>query len=903
MKISKVVTLIINIILILNMAVANIVVRADNGGAIFPVIDSGMIETELIPVISKGHPFIVADNDNFNRVRENAFGKDEIITKQYKLIKEKATALLDEPLLRVTYDISSNSYIGTAVEFWNNIMNLAFVWQIEKEECYAERAWEQALIFCEMENWGKYQMIDNVQTAFGVTLCYDWLYDWLNDSQKKILVDSLKEKHFDEILDLYENPDKPEYRWSFHQAVFAGNNHGIMTNTLTFLGAMAIAELNMDYSVRIMEHSLKVLENPLARWYPDSAWYEGLGYWSYTAPYMAKLFATMKNSFGNCMGYEDIPYLMNVSDFPIYAQSSDGSFVWNDTTLSVDMRIPVIYTFGVLKNDVALQRFALENTPIDTVADAEFCLMYNPDMNYDDDFHPSLDKFFRSTDLVTMRNTFSGGQETWCAMAVQKAAVSSGMMNSGTVSLDALGERWIMNHGKEEYYDGYWDANTRWTWYRTRAEANSCLVINPSEYGGQNMTAEDVINTFVSGDGSSYAISDLTETYLGQVTSYKRGVSLENGRRTFVVQDELSMAENSDVYSFFNIYKSDIEIMPDGKSAVISKGHKKLYVEVYSDQRFTFSVMDCVPLPTSPLPAYPNSDNSDFKKLAVFFDNIKSANIRVSFTPYLSEEEIDSVKGKPFESLANWRVENATYIPELSDIRLNGKTIDGFNPKKRYYEIVSKSDSVSLTISANKDLYNVKSEYDSKDKLYKITVSDKNNPSIANCYMVDLSCETLVVTPTVTYTHSSFKGVMMPQEFHRLEKNNNFGVWYVKDNAPANTKRAVLTLYAKPEGASVNTTLNVCSVLWGNNLGDLSHANSPIDPRKDLNVELTSSVASASGNEFVKIEYDITSLVPKDGGEYTIAFLPKYSDTDFLTVASHLNSDKSIRPKIQYLYK
>ena len=108
MKINRVITLLISIILIMNISVVNVVVMAADDGVIFPVIDSGMIETELIPVISKGHPFIVADNDNFNRVRENAFGKDEIITKQYKLIKEKATALLDEPLLRVTYDISSN---------------------------------------------------------------------------------------------------------------------------------------------------------------------------------------------------------------------------------------------------------------------------------------------------------------------------------------------------------------------------------------------------------------------------------------------------------------------------------------------------------------------------------------------------------------------------------------------------------------------------------------------------------------------------------------------------------------------------------------------------------------------------------------------------------------------------
>ena len=84
----------------------------------------------------------------------------------------------------------------------------------------------------------------------------------------------------------------------------------------------------------------------------------------------------------------------------------------------------------------------------------------------------------------------------------------------------------------------------------------------------------------------------------------------------------------------------------------------------------------------------------------------------------------------PFESLSQWSAEETADIPKLSDIRINGKTIDGFDSEKRYYEFINNSKSVSLTATANRDLYYVKSEYDENDKIYKIFVYHKNKPEL-----------------------------------------------------------------------------------------------------------------------------------------------------------------------------
>lgn len=893
------------IICILSAAFVSPCVDAKADGITLPDITASMLKTDLQTAVSGGHPYIVANSEQFDRVREYAFGKDEIITAQYKLIKDKATALLDKPCIKIQQNLSNSSYIGNAITYWNNIMCLGMVWQVEGIDDYAECAWEQTEIFCDMSTWGTFQMIDNVQVAFGVALCYDWFYDWLSSSQKTYLVNALKTKHLNTVKDVYNNPGKSEYQVTFYRWLFSNNNHTIMDNSLTFLAAMAIADTGIDFSVDIMDHALECLEPTIKRWYPDSAWFEGLGYWGWAGPYMARLLLTMKNAFGHCYGYDDIDCLVNAADFPIYAQSSQGAFIWNDMDTSIDQLSPIIYAFGVLKNDVALQKFALDRCDVADSVDPVFCLEYNPKTNYGEQMQLSLDKHFRDVDLVTMRSSFNTDQEIWCGMAVQESRSNNGMMNSGTLALDALGERWIMNHGYENYYSDYWDQDrNRWNYYRTRAEGNSCIVIDPSKKGGQNVDSKDIIDTFVSGEDGAYAISDLTETYSGQVSSYKRGISLTNNRRSFVVQDELTLSKNANVYSFFNIYKADIEILSDKKSAIISKGNKKLYVEVYSDRSFEFSVMDCEPLPTSPTPSNPNSPNPDFQKLAIYFSNIGSANIRVSFTPYLCDEELDSVKGAAYVPLAGWSVHNSADVPKLSSLMVNGSRIDGFHPDTRYYEVVGNSGLVSVTASANEALYDVRVEADNANKLHKIIVSDKANPTNVNSYIVDFSGKTSVVTPSMTYIHSSFGGVMKPQEFYRIELTpEHTGMLFVKDTAPQNLERAVLTIYAKSEGKSVNTQLRTCSFSWDKDLIYLSYDKAPVRRYEDCHGILNSSVPSVYGSDFVKVEYDITSLIPEGGGDYNLGFVLNYMDRNFLSVASPMNSSAKLRPKIKYYYR
>ena len=169
--------------------------------------------------------------------------------------------------------------------------------------------------------------------------------------------------------------------------------------------------------------------------------------------------------------------------------------------------------------------------------------------------------------------------------------------------------------------------------------------------------------------------------------------------------------------------------------------------------------------------------------------------------------------------------------------------------------------------------------------------------------MVDLSANTCMSTPELTYTSSLADDVMMPQEFYRIENGKDFSALYLKDTAPSGCVKAVLTLYAKPWGHSFNTALKGNQVSLDCELRELSKSKSPISSIGDLKTSLSADTRSVYGNELTKLQYDITALLPANSGDYTIALSSIYNDTDYLTVVSHRNSDLDVRPQIQYYFE
>ena len=699
-----------------------------------PEVSKEQFEVLLSESVKKGHPFLFGNKDQFERVRENAFGKDEIMTNAYQDVKAIATSYLDKK--PQPFDLTK-SYIGRGIEgSWTIVPYCAFVYLIEGDEAYAKRAWQEAEFFLGLENWGTYQFLDNNQAALIVAITYDWLYDWLTPDQRAALVDGLKSKHLDDMLDYYRNHDTKEFHWRYAH-LLSNTNHGVLNNSSIFIQALAIADIDQAFSAEIMSNAMHYMNVPLYLFYPDSIWPEGTDYWGFVGPMSIRAIMSMAASFGTTFGYEDSDVFMNCAYHPLYMTSSSGSFVFNDANLtSAKNTVYDKFIFGVIDDNLALQKYSIEN---DELGHPFFCLWYDPSVDYDavEEVDLPKDKLFRNVDMAIMRSSWGGDQQMFGGIFVQDiGSRSHAHMNSGSLSFHALGEMWITNCGADSYTLPGYSGENRFSYYCQRAEGSSAIVINPSFDGGQTPMAGDVIDEFATEDRGGYAISDLTGTYEKYgATSYKRGVMMGNDRTNFIIQDELKLKSESEVYSFINFYKSDIKLAEDGKSAIITNGDKHLYVQIICDEEYEISVMDSIPLPSSPnMPG--QSDFKDIKKIAFRFANTDGYNMSVVITPYLTEEEFNSIPDAAYTPLADWTIPEGKLVkkPALTDLTFNGKTIDVFHGENRHYEIITEEKEPIVNATAPEG-YSV--DVKKEDSLYTIYIKSGNE--IVNTYMVRLT--------------------------------------------------------------------------------------------------------------------------------------------------------------------
>lgn len=716
----------------------------------YPEITQSQLKTEMQKTVAKGHPYLLANKDLVDKVKENAFGKDANLTELYSYVKDEADRLLNVEIHNIDTELAENkSYIGKADNSWKDVTVLGLAYLVEGDNRYAERAYRQAEYLCGLESWGKYQLIDTCRLSFCVALCYDWLYDWLSDDQKQLLTDGVRKHYLNMVSDVHHNPTKEEYKWSFHQVLFnTSGNHNIMDSSLAFLSAMAFAENDMDFMTDIMARTLPYFLSCVSGLYPDGIWDEGPSYWGFATTFPARFIQALKCAFGHCFELDKIDFLTKLADYNLYTTSNNGQFNVGDchfsaTRNSIGGYEPTYYIMGLVADDIDLQSYAIMQAKSQKSVEPLTVLMYDTTKSYDGELSLKLDNLMRGTMYqAVMRSSFEGTQNTFVGMnAMESGAIIANSNDNGTLAFDALGERWITNKSRENYYKGYTSSIERFTWYRARTEAQSCIVIDPSEGPGQDFFTNNIgIGTFESKTGGAYAIADLIKPYSTWADAYSRGIRLDDNRKVFVVQDELDLKKPSEVYSFFNIYEpSEIELLSDGKSAILHKNNKKVYVSIDCDKEFTLGTMYAEPLPTSALPdaSKPNTPNPDFMKLYIHFDKIESANIRVCFIPYLCEEELSAVTCKEFVPMSEWTIaEEMKKAPLLEDIKIDGKSLEGFTPYNRCYEMSENIDASKVTALCDNSRYDVKVRNDDKTGAVTILLTDKSDPSNMNSYML-----------------------------------------------------------------------------------------------------------------------------------------------------------------------
>ena len=409
-------------------------------------------------------------------------------------------------------------------------------------------------------------------------------------------------------------------------------------------------------------------------------------------------------TLGTDYGYTQVPGFSNTGYFPPYHTGPKGTFNFGDSGEGA-LNSPNFFWFSQRLQDPGLSQVRLNMMQQYGQAGGLLdILFYDADM-IDGNVKLEKDNKFRGTETAMFSSSMGNSMANYIGLRGSNGSGSHTDLDMGSYVLDALGERWAVDLGTEDYgVPGYWFWPGRADYYRKRAEGHNTLVLNPDANMDQRAGVVGKIDVFQSGESGGYGIIDMTQAYLDKATSVRRGVGLYDDRTKFLVQDEVHCAEKTDVWWLMQTRADTVEIAEDGKSALLKKNDKRLLIKLISTCKdAAFFVGPAEPFPSSPK-GEGQTVNTNVQRLAIKSPQVKDLNMQVVFIPYIEGETPDQTL-PPFltiDDMAEGKTidVNTPTKAKVTSISINGVEIDNFDPGQFYYLCTYPKDCVVEAIGS-----------------------------------------------------------------------------------------------------------------------------------------------------------------------------------------------------------
>ncbi|MGQ9463026.1 MAG: heparinase II/III domain-containing protein [Candidatus Fervidibacter sp.] len=571
--------------------------------------------------VRKEHPRLLATDKDFKQLQK-LFATNTTAREIYNRLKQNAEKICQEQPSR--YEIPDGlRLLATSRRVLLRTYTLALLYRLDDDRRYLERVWRELEAAANFPDWNPRHFLDTAEMAHAFAIGYDWLYDAWTDEQKRILRESMVTKGLQPALKFYR-----EKKWW----VMARHNWNQVCNGGIGMAALALLDELPDLCGEILSGAVQSLQLPMKEFAPDGAWGEGPDYWNYATIYNCIFLAALKTAVGTDMGLTKMEGFAETGLFPIYITGPTGwTFNFADGGDGT-LRAPQMFWLARVFNRPVYSWYART-----TVSPHPLDLLWFDEKGRDPQAGKlPLDKYFRYVEVVTMRSAWNDRNAIFVGFKAGDNKFNHSHLDIGTFVLDAMGHRWALDLGADNYnLPGYFGGQ-RWTYYRLRAEGHNTLVINPSQGPDQDPRAETKIVRFVSQPERAFAIADLTSAYAGHsAKKVLRGILLDRKRQCVIVQDEVELRQAGEIWWFMHT-PATVQLNDEGRKATLTQGGEKFQAMLLSPNNACFTVMDARPLPTSPDPPGQNS-NRGVRKLVVHLSNVSSAQLVVMLTP-LGEE-------------------------------------------------------------------------------------------------------------------------------------------------------------------------------------------------------------------------------------------------------------------------
>jgi hypothetical protein len=625
--------------------------ETETGGSNMTIPPAG----DIVARLRKEHPRLLATAQDFARVRTQAANNAQL-KERCNQLRKRVQDILSEPP-------DSKEYF----QVYDRVCPLALLYQLDKDRRYAERAWQELQAAKNLPDWNPSGFLKTAGMTLTFAIGYDWLYDAWTEEQRAVLRGVIVEKGLKPGLEAYRGAGFGWWAKDYH-------NWNRVCNGGLAAGAVAVGSEAPEISGEVLHaalQSMKLSQDLAERDFaPDGGWNEGVGYWAYAMSYHVVFLAALESALGTDFGLSKASGFSETGYFPLYLSGPLGRFFnFADSGNGEPVYGPQIFWLA-RRFDRPIYAWYQRQAP-SPHGNAFNVLWFDARGDGPRATNLPLDKYFRGVEIATFRSAWEDRNAVFVGFKAGDNTANHGHLDLGTFVLDALGVRWALDLGSEDYnLPGYF-GNLRWTYYRLRAEGHNTLTIDPSDAPDQEPSALARIIRFRSDPARAYAIADLTPAYPAHIRrdwSYvdylapsrrsdpanerkvQRGIALLN-RQQVLVQDEVHLDKPAEVWWFMHT-PAQIQVSDDGTAAVLTQGKERLWARILSPKEARFSVREAEPLPTSPHPEK-QAINKDIRKLAVHTAGVTELRLAVLFVP-LREGESAPARLPEISPLERW---------------------------------------------------------------------------------------------------------------------------------------------------------------------------------------------------------------------------------------------------------
>lgn len=552
--------------------------------------------TDILETLATEHPRLLANAARFERIRE-LVQSDPQAKAWFASVVKQADKIMSEAV--VAYDIPDGKrLLATSRRLVDRVFTLGLVWQVNRDAKVLERAWQELSAAAAFPDWNPPHFLDTAEMTAGMAIGYDWLYHGWTAEQRQTLRAAIVRHGLEPGLLCYDG--KTAHGWWSG----AHNNWNQVCNGGMLAGALAVADEEPQLAARIVGHAVESLPLAMRNFGPDGGWFEGPGYWGYAMKYNALAIACLDSALGTDFGLSRIPGFDRAADFYIQMAGATGtSFNYADANSSAVQHASLFWLATKFNRPDWADYQSRHGKP-----NAEALLWYEPATAADAAGELPTIAHFRGVEVAGARTSWHDNQALFIGGKAGRNGVNHANLDLGSFIFEALGKRWFIDLGPDDYnLPGYF-GNLRYTYYRMRAEGHNTMVINPGRsQPDQDTKAMCTISRAERLAGESIIVADLTPAYAGHGAKQATRTFALSGD-TLALTDVVELDGPGEVWWFFHT-PADVTVAEDGCSAILAIGEKHLRVALESPGGARLTVMDARPLPGSPDPAGQNPNN------------------------------------------------------------------------------------------------------------------------------------------------------------------------------------------------------------------------------------------------------------------------------------------------------